>query len=64
MSENKYDVVNIRDNENLRYWAEKFGVTTKEVRHAVGLVGPDPERVRTYVAAAGQTGEGEQSASK
>lgn len=53
MSEKEeFDIVNIRSNENLKYWADKFGVTTKEIRLAVRLVGPSPERVGKYVYAA------------
>jgi hypothetical protein len=49
----KFSVVNIRSNENLKYWAEKFGATTGDVRKAAGLVGPSPERVGKYLRAAG-----------
>lgn len=51
-ADKKFDIVNIRSNENLKYWADKFGVTTKEIRKAVGLVGPSPERVERYLRAA------------
>jgi hypothetical protein len=56
-----YDIVNIRSNDNLKYWAEQLGVTTKEIRHAVGLVGPNPERVRAYVQASKLSGAGDKS---
>jgi hypothetical protein len=52
-----FDVVNIRSSDNLKYWADKFGVTTKDVRLAVRLVGPSPERVEKYVRAAKAMGD-------
>jgi hypothetical protein len=38
--------VNVDDAEDVRYWADKFGCATEELKAAIKKVGPNPQAVR------------------
>ena len=42
----------------VRYWAEKFGVSPQELKHAVGTVGDRAKRVQDHLRKSPPVGEG------
>jgi hypothetical protein len=43
--------INVNQEHELRYWAEKFGVSHEQIKTAVAAVGDSAEKVREYLAA-------------
>ena len=44
--------ININQEHEVRYWAEKFGVSTEQLREAIGAVGDRADRVEDRLKAA------------
>jgi hypothetical protein len=42
--------VNVTDPTEVAYWCDKFGCSQTQLRTAVKVVGPTPNKVRTHLA--------------
>jgi len=49
--------ININQAHEVRYWAEKFGVSPQELKHAVGTVGDRAKRVQDHLRKSPPVGE-------
>jgi hypothetical protein len=56
------DRINISEDYELRDWAQKFGVSTDEIRQAVGAVGDRASEVERYLKG-GKKGSGDKRSS-
>jgi hypothetical protein len=43
--------VSLKEDYEIRYWSERFGVSREELREAVNAVGIDPARVSAHIHA-------------
>jgi len=43
------DLINIHENYEVEYWANKFGVTPERLREAVAKAGDGVEKVKAYL---------------
>jgi hypothetical protein len=43
--------ISLKEDYELRYWSERFGVSREELREAVSAAGSDPEKVGAHIRA-------------
>lgn len=43
--------ISLKNDYEVRYWSERFGISREELREAVSAVGVDPARVSAHIHA-------------